>query len=56
MDQYIRLFGNCSRIGVVIGIRNDFWEGSKEMAEAMMKFSLTILEIILLSIIRVFSP
>ena len=56
MDRYIRLFGDGGRIGVVIGIGNDFREGSKEMAEAMMKLFLTILAILILQLIGIFSP
>ena len=56
MGRYIRVFGNGGRIEVVIVIGSDFWEGSKEMAEAMMKLILTILAILILPLIRIFSP
>ena len=56
MEQSIRVFGDGNRIGVVIVIGNDFWEGSKDMSEAMMKLILLILEILIISLIRIFSP
>ena len=56
MDRYLRVFGDGGRIKVVIGIGIDFLEGSKEMSKAMMKLILTILEILILPLIWIFSP
>ena len=38
MEKYLHVFGNGGRIGVLIGIGRDFWERSKEITEAMIKF------------------
>ena len=56
MDRYLRVFCDSGRIEVVIGIGSNFWKGSKEMVEAMMKLILTIFAILILPLIRIFSP
>ena len=55
MSQYLCFLRDGVSIEVVIRIRSNCWEGSKETVEATMKNFLTILAILIPPLIKIFS-